>query len=132
MKDVNQIILTGRIGSDLEMQYVGNDKTPLLKFSLASNKYKQGETNWFNVECWKELANIILKIAKKGSKILVIGEFDIKKYPAKDGTNKKAHTIKAKEIQILSGFKEKEVAKEVAEVADIFDAEEISEEDMPF
>lgn len=116
MSTLNQVTLIGNLGKDPELKNInGKD---FINFSIAtSKKYKKGDewveqTEWHNVTCWREhTARFVAKWAKKGTKMLVVGELQTRKYD-KDGVDHYATSIVVGgydgDVKILSGGRSKE------------------------
>lgn len=103
---MNQIIIIGNCTRDIELKELqGGQK--LANMTLAVNrrfKDKQGnrETDFFNVTLWGKTAELANQYLKKGSKCLVRGEMQIRKYTDKDGNQKISPEINGDEIEFLS------------------------------
>jgi single stranded DNA-binding protein len=56
--DTNLVVLTGRLGTDPEMRYVGQSGAPVAEFRIASSRAvgiaeeTREETSWITVKCW--------------------------------------------------------------------------------
>lgn len=93
-KDLNKVILIGRLGQDPELSYTqsGIAKT---KFSIATSmSWKdntgnlQERTEWHNIIVWRKLAEITAEYLKKGSKIYCEGSLQTTSW---EDENKKKH-----------------------------------------
>lgn len=89
-RDINQVIITGRLGADPEIRNTGAGK-PVASFRVASSESwtKDGEkkekTEWINVTVFREAtARFVEHYVKKGDKVLVRGKFSTRMYE-KDG-----------------------------------------------
>src|SRR3990172_5166642 len=90
MSDLNRIEVIGHLGQDPDSRYTPSGKR-VTKFSVAANRKwttQEGEektaTDWFNVECWNGLAEVVDRYLRKGRKVLVEGRLQIERYE-KDG-----------------------------------------------
>lgn len=77
---LEKVIVTGNIGKDATGITTGNGNQGAKFTMAASRRYRQNdeqreETHWFNVTVWGTRAEAVLKYAKKGAKIQVIGRF---------------------------------------------------------
>lgn len=70
---LNQVQLSGRIGTDLEIKDVANGKK-VLNFRLGVNNTGERDTEWFDVTAWDKTAEILAKYRKKGDYILITGK----------------------------------------------------------
>lgn len=81
---MNKLIVSGRLVKDPVEKEVNGKK--VASFSIAVNM-KYGETEsaeFFRVTAWKGVADIVLKYAKKGTKVLLSGPVSLNRYE-KDG-----------------------------------------------
>jgi single-strand DNA-binding protein len=75
---MHQIMILGNLGRDAEMRYI-SDGTPVVNFSIASNRaWKsdgewQNETTWFRVSCFGKMYENRAEKLTKGTQVLVIG-----------------------------------------------------------
>ena len=79
MSGVNKVILVGRLGKDPETRTFENG-TKKVTFSLATSetyKDKEGrkveQTEWHNIGCWRNLADIAEQYLTKGKLIYLEG-----------------------------------------------------------
>lgn len=105
---VNKVILIGRLGADPELKN-GTSGTPVCWFSVATNetfKDKSGEqqkhTEWHSVVCFGRLAEVSGELLGKSKQIYVEGTIRSRKYEDRDGNERKAYSIVAHWMQILS------------------------------
>lgn len=75
---MNNVNIIGNLTRDAELKYIGHNNTPLLKFSIAVNKYnrstQENEPHYFDVSFWGKGAPNIAKYMTKGQKVGVSGE----------------------------------------------------------
>lgn len=125
---INKIILVGRLGRDAEVKQVSSGC--LCVFSLAVSEAwtdKSGEkkerTQWFNVNLWGKLAEILCPYLKKGRQVYVEGNM-LSKDSEKDGIKKTYWAVNAKTVQLVGDAPrgEQETAKN----------EQYAEDDNPF
>jgi single-strand DNA-binding protein len=93
-KDLNKVMLIGRLGQDPELKYTQSG-IAVVKFSLAtSQQWKdqdgntQDKTEWHNVVAWRRLAEICAEYLKKGSKVYLEGALSTSSW---EDENKKKH-----------------------------------------
>src|SRR5512143_883103 len=93
-KDLNKVLLIGRLGQDPELKYTQSG-IAVAKFSLAtSQQWKdqdgntQDRTEWHNVVAWRRLAEICAEYLKKGSKVYLEGSLSTSSW---EDENKKKH-----------------------------------------
>lgn len=96
---MNKVILSGRTTNDVEVRYTaGDNPMAVAKFTLAVPRMGNKEENNADfVECtaFGKTAENMEKYVKKGSKIIVIGEWRTSSYKNKDG-----HTIKTNNCNV--------------------------------
>jgi len=103
---MNKIVLVGRLVADPEVRYTqGGDA--VANFCVAvDRRYKDkttGEkvTDFINIVAWRKLAELIGQYLKKGRLVSLDGSLQIRKYQAKDGTNRSAAEIVADNVNFL-------------------------------
>lgn len=103
---VNKVILVGSVGKDPEVRMVGEAK--VATFSVATNeKYKDSKTNewkenteWHNIVCWRNTAELAEKYIKKGTQLFIEGKLRTRSWE-KDGEKRYVTEIVADSIQLL-------------------------------
>lgn len=102
-----EAIIVGRIGKDPEMKYFDSGKVKT-SFSLAVDGYnaktKEKETSWFNVDCWDKLAEFTGEYFKKGTSVIVEGEFKKEIYTNKAGEEKTNWKVNAQNAKFSNAF----------------------------
>ncbi len=90
----NSVTLIGHIGNDLEIKPI-NEKTCVLKFSLATHRSLSSEkndkseiTDWHYITAFNSAAQTITKFCKKGSHIALSGSLRTSDYIDKQGTKR--------------------------------------------
>lgn len=66
----------GRIGSDLELKYIGDKSTALCEFVMAFD-YGWGDkkrTEWLKMQAWGKTAENLVKYCCKGKQLFVMAE----------------------------------------------------------
>lgn len=75
-REVNQVVLVGRVGQDPEVRYFESGST-MTTFSLAVNRpSKEKKTDWFDIKIWGRQAEIAGEYVRKGSQIGIEGQLD--------------------------------------------------------
>ena len=103
---VNKVIILGNCGKDPEVRMVGENK--VATFSLATTeKYKDSKTGewkenteWHNIVCWRNTAEIADKYIKKGTQLFIEGKLRTRSWE-KDGEKRYVTEIVADSIQLL-------------------------------
>lgn len=115
MRGVNKVILVGNLGDNPETKYTASG-TAITTVSVATSEAwtdkqsgeKMEKTEWHRVVFFGRLAEIAGEYLTKGSKVYVEGSLTTEKYTDKQGVERYATKIKAREMQMLSGRPEGE------------------------
>ncbi len=109
MKDVNKIILMGRLGAD-PIRRETKAGNPVVHFPIATSKKIKGteegeaskeETQWHRVVVWGKQGEDCAAFLKKGQGVFVEGSLKSRKYEAKDGTEKYSFEVVADSVSFL-------------------------------
>jgi single-strand DNA-binding protein len=103
---MNKVTLIGNLTRDPELTAAGNSGVNVCRFGIAvnrrfSNKDGNKEVDFFNITAWRGLGENCAKYIKKGSKVGISGEIQIRNYEDKDGVKKTAVDIVADEVEFL-------------------------------
>ena len=99
---MNSITLVGRAGRDPEVRYFEDGKV-VANFSLAVNRGRDQEPDWFNLEIWGKQAQVAADYVKKGSLIGVIGRFKLDKWTDKTtGQERVKPVVEVRVLELLS------------------------------
>jgi single-strand DNA-binding protein len=96
-KGFNSVTIVGNVGKDPETYGTG---TKVVKFSVATGRYKGEETDWHRIVCFGKTADVVEQYVRKGSKILVSGRIQYSQTES-NGETKYFTDIIANEIQLL-------------------------------
>ena len=102
---MNTISVYGRLATDVESREVGG--ATVADFSVASRTGRvdkntnQNITNFYRVNAWRSLADISSKYLKKGNRVVVTGDLVIRPYKDKNGVDKTAVEIDARNIDLV-------------------------------
>jgi len=102
---MNKCFLVGNLTRDPELSTIPNG-TAVCKFAIAVNRrFANAEgnrdTDFFNIVAWRALGENCSKFLKKGSKVGVVGQIQIRNYE-QDGVKKFFTEIVADEVEFLS------------------------------
>ena len=104
MSDLNQCTITGRLGADVETRRTQDGK-PIVNLRVAcsetwkSNGERKERTEWFSVVIWSEgLCKIAEQYLKKGSKVLLQGKMQTRKWQDQSGNDRYSTEL------VLQGF----------------------------
>ncbi len=102
---MNKVILIGNLTKDPEIK-VTPSGSKLAKFSIAVNegKNKEGQemVQYFNLNAWERLAEIVEMYVKKGHKVAIVGSLQNRSWDKPDGTKGYATDIRVKEMEMLT------------------------------
>ena len=103
---MNKIILIGNLTRDPELKTI-NTGASVCSFGLAVNRRFNGPdgskvTDFFNISAWRQLGENCAKFLKKGSKVGVVGEVQIRQYDAQDGSKRTVVEVVADEVEFLT------------------------------
>ena len=103
---MNKAFLMGRLTRDPEMRTTSQNHTPVCSFSIAIDRrfQKPGEekqADFINCVAWRNQAEFISKYFHKGSKILVIGTIQTRKYDDKEGRKQTATEVIVDEVEFV-------------------------------
>ncbi len=103
MVSFNRVVLAGNLTKDPELRFT-QEGVPVASFSIAVNRVrsKSEAVDFFNVSCWRELAERMANYKKKGDPILVEGRLRYRTWQAPDGTKRSAVDVVADRVQFLS------------------------------
>ncbi len=106
MSGINKVILIGHLGRDPEVRTFENG-TKKANFSLATTEYykdkdgnRQEQTEWHNIVCWRNLAEIAEKYLTKGKLIYVEGKIKTRSWED-NGVKKYITEIEANTFTML-------------------------------
>jgi len=123
MKDMNKIILIGRVGT-LPVRRETKNGTSVTNFSVATsrrlmnepmgeNGFPKEETQWHKIVAWGKQGDSCASHLKKGSPVLVEGSLRSRKYEGKDGEDKYSFEVHADSVNFL-GTPKREVELEAS------------------
>lgn len=124
---INICTIVGRLTADVEISKTNGGST-VAKFSLANNRYYNGEqqTTFINCVAWNKTAENMAVYTHKGQLVGVVGRISARSYTAEDGTKRTFTEVIANEVHFLER-KTDGVKTEESE-----EPEEIDNEELPF
>ena len=110
MADLNLCIFIGRLGRDPEVKHLSSGDA-VCNFSVAvGKKWKdkssgetKEQTTWVRCTAFGKTAELIGQYAVKGTQMRVNGEFSVRKYQDKDGSERESTEIRVQDFQLLGG-----------------------------
>lgn len=100
---MNKVFLIGNLTRDPELTETTSG-VPVCKFSIAVNRRTNGETvaDFYNITVWRGLGETVAKYAKKGNKIAVCGNIELRSYEDREGIKRTAIEIIAQDVEFLT------------------------------
>lgn len=108
-KDLNKVMIIGRLGKDPEMRYTAGG-SPVTTFSVAAGRqWKDSsgdlreETEWFNVVTWNKLAEICNEHLRKASRVYIEGRMQTRQWQDQEGQTRYRTEVIASDMIMLDG-----------------------------
>lgn len=107
MRDINVVLLVGRLTRDSELKYTKSGM-PIARFSIAVNRSRKqddqwvDETSFFEVDYWGKGAEAVNRYLTKGKQVGVEGELRQDRWE-QDGQQRNKVIINATNVQLLGG-----------------------------
>ena len=119
--DANGVFLVGRLTRDAVTKELGGAKLTEMRLAFTSREKRDGEwrdhSNFIDVGMWGSEG--IVPYLVKGKQIAVVGQLRYREWTATDGTPKSVIDVRASDIQLIGGAKEKSEASPAGGDADI-------------
>lgn len=105
MANGNEVTLIGNVTREPEIRFTKSG-TALAKFGLAHNerRFNKESNDWdeqvhfFDIACWKSLAENVGKSISKGDRIVVVGRLDHQTWESEEGDKRSKVEIVANEV----------------------------------
>jgi len=128
--DVNQIMIQGKVGKNIEVKYAG--EMAIGTFSVAVNKWipskSENKTTWFNVKILGKLAENMQTKIEKGCTVFCRGEMVIENYEH-EGVKKVKTEVLCDWIRVE---KLKDTSSGSSDSSDSSSSDDGGENDLPF
>lgn len=85
----------------------------MCSFTVAVNKKKGEDADFFRVSAWRELGENCNKWLRKGRKVCVIGPVSVSTYQGNDGATRASLEVTAQDVEFLSSIKDEAEAPKV-------------------
>ena len=110
----NNVVIVGNVTRDPELRYIPSG-TPVTSFGVAwIQRCSQGveeKAHFFDVTCWRELAENVAESISKGSRVVVYGRLDYRSWESENGDKRSAVQIVADEVSPSLRWATAEVTK---------------------
>lgn len=104
MANINNVVLNGRIVSDLELRYTNNKKIPVTNFRLQHSNPKLKYPVYIDVEVWGKEAENLVESGQRGSFVVVYAELRRDVWAADDGGNRSKLKLTAQNVIVDKGY----------------------------
>lgn len=108
MDSDNFVTLTGRISTEPILKFVGQAGVAVCTFRLAQTQRRlegtdwvDGETWFYDVECWRTQAERLAQLAK-GTPVRATGKLVVSSWKTPDGENRYRTLISASGIEVMT------------------------------
>ena len=100
---MTKVFLIGNLTRDPELSETPSGVT-VCRFAIAVNRgYGDNRaTDFYNVTAWRRLGEQVAQYTKKGNKIAVYGDLQIRQYDANDGTRRTSVDVIAQDVEFLT------------------------------
>lgn len=106
MANGNQVVLVGNLTDDPELRFTPQGAA-VANFRIAvnrrfrdaqTNEWKDGETSYFRVNCWRQLAENVAESLTRGTRVVVSGTLKMRSWETQEGEKRTVVEIEADDI----------------------------------
>jgi single-strand DNA-binding protein len=101
----NSVTLVGNLTDDPELRFtpqgvaVANFRVAVnQRFKDAQGNWVDGETSYFRINCWRQLAENVAETLTRGSRAIVTGRLKFRQWETQDGETRSVVEIEAEEV----------------------------------
>lgn len=100
---MTKVFLIGNLTRDPELTETSGG-VPVCRFGVAVNRgYGENRaTDFYNVTAWRRLGEQVAQYTKKGNKIAVYGDLQIRQYDGNDGVRRTSVDVMAQDVEFLT------------------------------
>ena len=100
---MTKVFLIGNLTRDPELTETSGG-VPVCRFGVAVNRgYGENRaTDFYNVTAWRRLGEQVAQYTKKGNKIAVYGDLQIRQYEGNDGVRRTSVDVMAQDVEFLT------------------------------
>lgn len=104
---LNKVMLIGNVGKDPEPRHLENGIMFVSITVATSERYKdrngevKEQTEWHNVVCWRNLAEIVEKYVRKGTQVYIEGKLRSRSWEDQNGQKKYVTEVVADTLRLL-------------------------------
>ena len=100
----NQVSLVGNLTDDPELRFTPNGAA-VANFRLAvtprvreGDNWKDGETSFFRINVWRQMAENVAETMTKGSRCIVVGRLRMRSWETPEGEKRSVTEVEADEV----------------------------------
>ncbi|MCA1833959.1 MAG: single-stranded DNA-binding protein [Actinomycetota bacterium] len=101
----NSVTLVGNLTDDPELRFtpqgvaVANFRVAVnQRFKDAQGNWQDGETSYFRINCWRQLAENVAETLTRGSRAIISGRLKFRQWETQDGETRSVVEIEAEEV----------------------------------
>ena len=100
---MTKVFLIGNLTRDPQLTETSGG-VPVCRFGVAVNRgYGENRaTDFYNVTAWRRLGEQVAQYTKKGNKIAVYGDLQIRQYDGNDGVRRTSVDVMAQDVEFLT------------------------------
>lgn len=103
--DLSKMTIVGRIGSELT-EYTSQNNNRYLKYSVASQPRREGQTNWFNLTVFNDAQiNFLTQYVRKGALVYVEADASNYTFEREDGSRGTILNLVQRDFNLLKNGK---------------------------
>jgi single-strand DNA-binding protein len=106
MSQGNSVTIVGNLTDDPELRFTANGAA-VANFRIAvsrrirdpqTNEWKDGDTSFFRVNVWRQLAENVAESLSRGMRVLVTGTLRMRSWETQEGEKRSVVEIEAEEV----------------------------------
>ena len=101
---MTKVLLIGNLTRDPELTETAGGVS-VCRSGVAVNRYsgqEERQTDFYNVAAWRRLGETVARYTKKGHKIAVYGDLQIRQYEGNDGVRRTSVDVVAQDVEFLT------------------------------
>lgn len=108
MSSENTVTLVGNVTRQPELRFTASG-LPVTEFGIAINnrrynrdtqQYEDGDPKFFDISCWKDLAENVADCVEKGTRVTVTGRLDFRQWETEDGDRRSKVSVVADDVAV--------------------------------
>ena len=103
---MNKVFLIGNLTRDPELSETQSGVS-VCRFGIAVNRRSgssdgERKADFYNVTAWRGLGETVARYAKKGNKVAVLGNIELRTYEDRDGVERTSVDVIAQDVEFLT------------------------------